>query len=751
MPSRVAGILLAIATLVVLSATHPTRSSAAPAAPGIVYSITGNTVGDGGPAIDAWLNEPEAVDVDAAGNIYIGNTRACAVQAIDANAVIRTVAGNGVCGFNGDAMPATSTQLTLPRGIYVDRDRNLYIADSGAPASNDPGNCRIRKVGADAIMRIIAGTGVCDFSGDGGPPTDAALKNPKSIAVDSQGDVVIADYDNCRVRKIQGNVISTIAGSNCEILDPFGLTIGPQDDIYIADSGNSRIQLLRKGSLIPLAGPPDIASATDVALDAAGNLFIADTGHCLIKKVAAPVYAEGRPGPISTVAGTGTCGYTGDGDALATALNYPGGIAVDAAGDVLIADTLNCRIRKVSASRLTTVSGNGRCHTVSPSGVAVDSSGNVFVADTNILDCHVLRVTPAGNVSLIAGLATSAPQVPQLPCGFTGDGVADAVKLNVPNALAVDAAGNLYIADAANCRIRRVSAGAIATAAGKGSCRFGGDGGPAADAFISRAQGIAIDAAGSLYIADTGNCLVRKVDASGTIRTIAGNTACDYAGDGGPATAAALNEPAGVAVDGAGAVYIADTQNCRIRKVNAAGTISTVAGNGDCAGGGDGDAALAASLNHPSDVALDPAGRLYIADTDNCRIRAVSPDTRTIATAAGLATCGYSGDGGLATAAAFNRPKRVAIDAKGNLYVADTANGRVRVVNAGGATTVVQPAPAGSASPAAGAPTPPPAAAAPDAGGSGTSWVVFALIFAGAVAGAVAVAVVLVVRLRARA
>ena len=705
---------LAIA-LIVCSGARPDRSHAAPP-PGTVSSITGNGAGDGGPAIDAWLNEPEAVAVNAAGDVYIGNTKSCIVQEFGADGIIHTVAGTGVCGYNGDGMPATSTQLTLPRGIYLDSSGALYIADSGSPVSKDAGNCRVRKVEADRTLHTVAGTGDCDFGGDGGDPTQAKLKNPKSMGVDSQGRLVIADYDNCRIRRVEDNVIKTIAGSDCDVVDPFGITIDDEDRIFIADEGNSRVQVIADGKLQVVAAAPDIDAAQDVALDAAGNLFIADSNDCQIKEVAAPVFVDGHGGAVKTIAGSGTCGYTGEGDAMTTEFNHPGGIAVDHNGNLFVADTMNCRIREIRGSQVATIAGNGGCHTVHPTGLAVDAAGDVFVSDSNVLDCHVLDVTPAGAVTRVAGFATIGPEETQLPCGYSGDGAAAGVKLNAPNALAFDKQGRLYIADTGNCRIRDVDGATIATAVGKGSCRPGADGVAPLDATLTDPEGVAFDASGVMYIADSEHCEVRAVAPGGNITTVAGTGDCGFAGDGGAATAAQVNAPAAVAVDASGNVYIADTGNCRIRRINAAAkTIETVAGNGTCDDGGDGGAPASAALNHPDDVEVAPGGEIYIADTGNCRVRAITRDGARIVTVAGNGTCGYAGDGASAADAEFDHPSRLAFGPGGSLYVADTDNGRVRLIIAPDADApVANTPPSGDESGA-------PAAARTDSSGGSSS------------------------------
>ncbi|MGH9889140.1 MAG: hypothetical protein ACREBE_26640, partial [bacterium] len=261
--------------------------------------------------------------------------------------------------------------------------------------------------------------------------------------------------------------------------------------------------------------------------------------------------------------------------------------------------------------------------------------------------------------------------------------------MNGPSALAIDLRGNLYIADELNHRVRRVDAGgAITTIAGTGTAGFSGDGGPGPTAFLSDPSGVAADASGTVYIADTGNNRIRSIDGGGRIATKVGDGTAGFFGDGGSSASARLSAPAGVAVDAAGNIYIADTGNNRIRKVNASGVISTIAGSGTAGFSGDGGPALLAQLNGPLGLAVDANANLYIADEANSRIRKVDA-AGIITSVAGTGTAGFSGDGGQATQANVNFPRAVAIDPAGNLYVSDTRSLRVRRVTPAGVITTV--------------------------------------------------------------
>ena len=271
--------------------------------------------------------------------------------------------------------------------------------------------------------------------------------------------------------------------------------------------------------------------------------------------------------------------------------------------------------------------------------------------------------------------------------GFSGDrGPATEAGLDKPMDVAVDDAGNLFIADAYNDRIRKVDAqtGVITTVAGGGGQGFSGDGMFARDAELNHPKGIAVDRAGNLFIADNFNSRIRRVDAqTGIIDTVAGNDGIGFSGDGGRAASASLALPIGVDVDGQGNLLIADTDSSRIRRVDSqTWVITTVAGTGKFGFGGDGGPATSASLNEPRRVAVDDAGNLFIADTFNHRIRRVDAQTGVITTVAGNGRAGFSGDGGPATSASLNNPRGVAVDSTGNLFIADMVNQRIRKVDA---------------------------------------------------------------------
>jgi sugar lactone lactonase YvrE len=499
---------------------------------------------------------------------------------------------------------------------------------------------------------IVTMAGGQDNTGDGGPATTAYLNYPFGVAVDGAGNVFFTDYAFNRIRKVTAatGIITTVAGNG---------VLGFEGDGGPATSAR-------------VNGPRGIA------VDAAGNLFIADTNNSRVRKVAAGI------GIITTVAGTGALGFSGDGGPATSALlNLPSGVAVDAAGNLLIADSSNSRLRMVAAGTgiITTVAGSVygfggdggpavNAFLSLPYGVAIDTAGNLFIADYG--DNRVRMITAAtGVITTVAGNGNA---------GFAGDGgSAVSAGLCSPTGVAIHPAGHVLIADFCSNRVRQVTAGTgiISTVA-----------------LFHNPTGVAVDASGNLLIVEAALSRVRRVAAdTGIVTLFAGNDNSDFAGDGGPATSARLSRMQGVAVDTAGNLFIADTQNLRVRKVAAGtGIITTRAGNGVAAFDGDGGPATGASLSdRATGLAVDSMGNLFIADTNNERIRRVDAGIGIITTYAGTGVAGFGGDGGPATSAKLFGPSSLAVDAADNLFIGDAGNKRIRRVDAatGIITTII--------------------------------------------------------------
>jgi uncharacterized protein (TIGR03437 family) len=331
---------------------------------------------------------------------------------------------------------------------------------------------------------------------------------------------------------------------------------------------------------------------------------------------------------ISTVAGNGTAGFSGDGGSATSAmLNGPIGVALDAPHNLYVADVNNERIRLVSGGTISTLAGNGTtgylgdggaatsAEMYSPTRATVDRSGNVYIADAS--NDVIRMVPPGGTISTVAGNVCTATETTPCGAGYAGNGgAATAAQLNYPLGVAVDSAGNLYIADSNNNVIREVSGGTI-------SAVF-------VSVHLNDPIDVAVDSANNLYIADINNNRIVKVTSAGIATVVAGNGTAGFSGDGGPASKAQLSYPTGVAVDGVGNVYIADTLNQRIRKVAPNGTITTIAGTGQQGYAGDGGPASAATFSSPRGITVDPSGTLYVADTGNNVVRMLAPPSPAI-------------------------------------------------------------------------------------------------------------------------
>ena len=344
----------------------------------------------------------------------------------------------------------------------------------------------------------------------------------------------------------------------------------------------------------------------------------------LLVIILTPAYSQ----IITTIAGNGSAGFSGDGlSALTAEINGPGGIAVDKNGNIYIADLLNNRIRKVTTSGIITtiagdgstgIGGDGGPATIAqldyPTGVAVDKYGNIYVAELN--DHRVRKIDTSGIISTYAGNGTG---------GYSGDGgMATNAQLALPIAIIVDSSGNLYIAQDAYSVIRKVDIlGIITTIAGVGVSAWGSDGIPATASAIDEPNGVAVDDFGNIYISDNKTYRIRKVNNAGIISTVAGNGSSGFSGDNSPATAAQIYGSAGIAVDQIGNMYFCDGGNESIRKVNTSGVISTVAGGGTM-GLGDGGPAKNCELYSPISIAIDKFGNLYIGDYDHERIRFIT-------------------------------------------------------------------------------------------------------------------------------
>jgi sugar lactone lactonase YvrE len=678
---------------------------------------------DGVPAFLANIPAPAAVATDSAGNIYIAAPGGDRVFVVDAAGKIRLVAGSGVEAFNGNGGPAKNASSNiggnnLPSGIAVDRNGNVFF--------DDKFNNQIRRVdAATGVITTFAGSGPGGYSsgaygGDGGPATSASLNLPGEIAFDTNGNLFIADSQNGRIRRVDAStgIITTVAGNGgfgfdgdggpaaaATLNHPAGIAVDTNGNLFIADAYNNRVRRVDASTEIitTVAGNGQFSFAGDggpaaaaalwfpigVRVDARGNLFIADFYNNRVRRV------DASTGIITTFAGNGQSSFSGDGGPATSAGMTPVGVAIDASGNLVIADVTSDRIRRVDISTniVSTVAGNGEsclcgdggpadaASLCRPQGLTADGSGNLFAYDVN--NGRVRRIDAAtGDITTVAGGGN--------PADGLGDGGPATGAVLRGSGLAADPRGNLFITDWGNFRVRRVDAatGIITTVAGSGG-RGGnsGDGGPATLATLASPQDVALDRPGNLFV--SAGSVIRRVDAiTKIILTVAGNPSASafYCGDGGPAANACLFAPQGLAIDTAGNLFIADSGNNRIRRIDAASQIiTTVAGNGTPAYSGDGSLALAASLSNPKWVSVDAAGNLFIGDVGNFRVRRVDATSGIITTFAGDGIQAFTGDGGPASSASLGLPAGMycARDGSGRIFISDTGSNRIRAVTPG--------------------------------------------------------------------
>jgi hypothetical protein len=678
----------------------------------------GGSNGDGGPATSATIGCPYGVAVDSIGNIYISDTYGGRIRIVNTQGIISTIAGSTASGCDnvqasGDGGPATSAVLDCPIGVHADASGNVYFADlygntvrvvnmqssaiTVAGVTIQPGN-----------IDHIAGNGTGGYSGDGGPAISAQLSYPWDAVMDSVGNVYISDSENDVIRKVDTNGnITTFAG----VAGSWG---------YSGDGGP--------------ANAASLDYPTGISADSFHNVYFSDTDSYVIRKV------SGNSGGNSVDFGQVSLGSNTI-QAVSLYMNQAVTIsAVQANGDFIagVSPCTSCDRRKAASSS----SGPDTTHMPksvvklrskmkpiqrSTPPVANDDNSNNSCVGTfaQAAVCTMfVQFTPTKPGPRWFQLTATDSNQANYTAGLTGTGVGSLVSItpgiiNTPTGgasigavtgMARDGVGNIYATDDQFFVIWKITPqGVVSIVAGiSGVAGYDGDGGPAISAHLSNPTGLGLDSVGNLYIADTMNNVIRKVDVNGIITTVAGNGTAGYSGDASLATNAQLDNPVGVLADLAGNLYIGDTYNNVVRKVSPSGKISTIAGNGTGAGtgswqdgaqgnpnggwAGDLGPATQAVLNGPTQMALDGNGNLYIADTWNSAIRKVDSQGN-MWTVAGLCAdgcqSGYSGDGGQATSAELSYPFGVGVDAAGDIYLADTNNGLIRKVDVNGVITTV--------------------------------------------------------------
>ena len=699
-------------------------------AEGVITTIAGTGgrgfSGDGGPATEAQFAAPSGLAVDGSGNLFVVDSINHRIRRIDAEGVITTIAGTGVRGFSGDGGPATEAQFAAPGGLEVDGSGNLYVADSG--------NHRIRRIDAEGGVTTIAGSGPGFYLGvplgDGGPATEAQFAAPIDLALDGSGILYVTDLSAIRIRRIDAEgVITTIAGSGpvfsqggysgdggpateAQFALPRGLAVDRSGNLYVADSGNQRIRVIRPpGERNPVTNEfPHFANGDSTVSD----LVLVNVDTKTVTPVVRFYSSEGDP-----ISADSLLDVTGDLDVTAD-----GALAVTAGIPPLAARTISTHgrgaltsgsVRVVSDgyiggflrfdSMAVGVAGVGAAQPVNDAlfparrkdgGINTGAAVRNLEAEAVTMTCHliqgrdVLATTPVQ----LAGGGQKARFINELfPDADTSD-FEGSVRCTAPEGkmftgvvLEMDAGNRIFttlplVAVTATLD-GDVEKPYVFTFAGTGEAGEVGNGGPATEAQFAFPTDPAVDGSGNLYVADSGNQRIRRIDAEGVITTIAGTGVRGFGGDGGPATEAQFAAPRGLAVDGLDNLYVIDSGNQRIRRIDAEGVITTIAGTGVRGFGGDGGPATEAQFAAPTDLALDGSGNLYVTDLSAIRIRRIDAEG-VITTIAGsgpvFSQGGYSGDGGPATEAQFALPRGLAVDGSGNLYVADSGNQRIRVI-----------------------------------------------------------------------
>jgi hypothetical protein len=634
---------------------------------------------------------PASVVVDSAGNVYVAEAGNNSISKVTPAGVVTTLAGQA--GSSGSANGTGSgARFWSPAGVARDSVGNIYVADQI--------NYTIRKVAPAGLVTTLAGQPLSRGSADG-TGSAARFNDPFGVAVDIAGNVYVADSGNNTIRKVTpAGVVTTLAGlagssgsvdgtnRNARFNFPIHLTVDSATNIYVADTFNHTIRKMTPVGtnwvVTTLAGEAGSSGSADgtnsearfnepngLALDGAGNLYVAEWANHTIRKMT----LNGPNWIVTTTAGLAGSSGSVNGTNSNARFNNPASVAVDSADNVYVADGANNLIRKMTLAGtnwvVTTLAGLGGIYGSAdgrgidarfygPSGVAADSSGTLYVADQI---SHTIRsvTTGRGVVTTLAGVA-----------GYSGsaDGSGEDARFRNPTGVAVDSTGNIYVADTWNSTIRKVTpAGVVTTLVGMPDA-LGGDDGTNSQARFLYPQGVAVDHAGHLYVADTGGATIRKVTPIGpdwVVTTLAGHSDL-YGFRNGTGTDALFNSPTSVAVDSAGNVYVADTLNHLIRKVTPAGVVTTFAGGAGLAGSVDGRG-TAARFYAPTGVAVDSADNVYVADTYNNTIRKVDP--AGVVTTLGGMPGNIGTANGTGSAARFSNPAGLAVDSAGNVYVAD--------------------------------------------------------------------------------
>lgn len=645
----------------------------------------------------ATFDLPYGTAVDASGNVYVADTGANVIRKITPSGVVTTIAGKALAKGSTDGT-GSAARFNSPVGVAVDSVGNVYVSDEA--------NETIRKITPGGVVTTLAGTVGLAGSVDGTSGA-AQFSTPAGIAVDSAGNIYVADQTGDIIRKVTpAGVVTTLAGTPSSVgftdgagtvarfNSPFGVAVDSSGNVYVADSGNRTIREITSAGIVSTiagtakvtgivdgTGPAaEFANPVDLGVDSAGNVYVADQGgDATIRKVA-------PGGVVTTYAGKAKINGYADGTGSAAEFDGPFGVAVDSSGNLYIGDTGNYLIRKVAPGGVVTTlagkaGGSGFADGTGPAaefdqttGVATDSSGNVYVADE--FNDIIRKIAPGGVVSTLAGSPGK---------GGSADGAGSAAQFYFPFALAVDAAGNVFVADTGNDTIRKITpGGTVSTIAGT-PLMPGSVNGTGAAALFNVPIGIAVDGNDNLYVTEQNSDTIRKVTSAGVVTTLAGQAGSPGSADG-TGSAARFNLPAGITMDPSGNLFVADATNDTIRKVTTAGVVTTVAGSPQNSGSADGTGA-AARFYFPVGIVSDANGNLFVADDTNDTIREVT-QAGVVTTVGGTPGIFGSTDG-TGPSALFYGPEGIAIDSVGNLYVGDTANDTIRKGSLSGAPQII--------------------------------------------------------------
>jgi len=635
-------------------------------------SNTGLVTSRDGPAASAVFRQPRQAVADAQGNVYVADSGNHTVRKISGG-VVSTLAGqSGVKGFADG--PAASALFNEPSGVLVAADGSVLVLDTN--------NGRIRRIGRDGQVSTLAGGGGGSTRYADGVGSAAGFNEPRGFAQDAAGNLYVADYNNQVLRKVTPvGVVSTLAGaaqqqgsvdgtgSAARFSDPQAVALDAAGNIYVADTGITKA--IRK--VTPSGVVSTVLSQRNTArlAEPRGLLALADGTLLVATRQGHEVLRVSAGGAVSSFAGLERTPGSADGVGSAAGFDAPMGLSPSADGSVLLADSANHLIRQLSLGAVVSTLAGTRGYSASvegernsvrfedPYAVAVDEAGNAYVADAT--DHALRKVTPQGRSVVLAGQPGSF--------GFV-DGAAGMARFRTPAGIAVGRDGVVYMADTGNHAIRRIAAdGTVSTLAGTG--QPGNRDGSGTQAQFNEPYGVAVGSDGVLAVADFANHSLRRVTPAGVVTTLAGSSGNGGFVDG-SGSAARLNSPIDVALDAAGTAYVVDRNNHAIRKVTSGGVVSTLAGSGTR--GFANGSGRAASFHFPSGIAVDRSGNVLVADTDNQVLRHITP-AGEVSTLAG-ATLGAAN--GVGSAARFDNPKDVAVDADGRIVVADRGNRRLR-------------------------------------------------------------------------